>query len=52
MAIEALVSEWAVSPAQVEVAARFLLKLDLVFAQQLVFLLFRVDPVLGRANVV
>ena len=52
MVVEALVSEWAVTPAQVEVAALFLLKLDLVVAQQLVFLLLGVDPVLGRANVI
>ena len=52
MSVEALVAKWAVPFAQVEVAALFLLKLDLVVAQQLVFLLFGVDPILGRANVV
>ena len=50
--VEALVSEGALSLAQVEVSALFLLEFHPVVAQQPLLLLFGVDPVLGRADVV
>ena len=50
--VEAFVSEGALSLAQVEVSALFLLEFHPVVAQQPLLLLFGVDPVLGRADVV
>ena len=50
--VEALVSEGALSLAQVEVSALLLLEFHPVVAQQPLLLLFGVDPVLGRADVV
>lgn len=50
--VKALVAEGAFSSALVEILALFLLKLTLVVAQQLIFLLLGVDPIFGRANVI